>query len=141
MKSIKFLIILFLAVMLLSSCASRTNIVHSRFDEILDSHANILDVNRSKMYHLTTIISLELYLSTYSYNAETVSAVRDDLMQFLRDDVEEILEILGSLYARNVDIIFFATSERGEREIFHQVWIETESGIQGEWEITYYWRD
>ncbi|MCL2593224.1 MAG: hypothetical protein FWD82_07640 [Defluviitaleaceae bacterium] len=86
-------------------------------------------------------IRLDLYLNADSYSSEAVKRASNDLLNFLIDDVEKILEDLGGGSIHRITINFIIRNVGRGDENFHQVWIETRDRAKGEWEITYYWRD
>jgi len=139
-KVLLLLIIIIAGITLLSSCSRRTNITNERFDEIVNAHSDILDARRSAIYFMSSAptLNLDLYLNANSYNVDTISVVRDDLMQFLREDIEEILENINVTSVHRISIRFLTRNENRERETFYGFVIEEEWGLRGWNRTTFY---
>jgi len=110
---------------------------------MLNSYSDILNTRRSEIYHSNkpSSIRLKLYLIGDSYNVERINEATADLVNFLKANIEEILLDLGVDDIKHIDIEFLGRNERRELDILYAVWIDTDDGIEGEWEIRYHWRE
>ena len=121
-KMIKLILILSIVIMLFSSCTNRVDIENDAFTELLNSHSDILDVNRSKIYHAAPSVCIELYLNKGLTNdhMERIDEAKDDFIEFLENNRENISDYIYDLDWFNTTIEF-VIERNGTAESLYQL--------------------